>query len=144
MLRRVMPDRGEDKAAMALDEEIPGAVEVFRLELGDPITHASTPPGMARIYRRGLACQGKGRRRRDFRSTGRRTFGIANRPASAKNALGDGCPAVAPTAVDVQSLGGRATSHQGRPNLDPARLFEAIFERYPKASAIGFATIPRT
>jgi hypothetical protein len=25
-----------------------------------------------------------------------------------------------------------------------ARLFEAIFSRYPKASAIGFATIPAT
>ena len=25
-----------------------------------------------------------------------------------------------------------------------ARLFEAIFKRYPKASAIGFATIPST
>src|SRR5256885_4066367 len=62
-----MPDRGEDKPAMALDEEIPGAVEVFRLELGDPITHASTPPGMARIYGRALGCQGKGNRRRDFR-----------------------------------------------------------------------------
>src|SRR5690242_16890291 len=44
VLRCVVPDRREDEAAIALDEEIPGAVEILRLELGDPIAHASTPP----------------------------------------------------------------------------------------------------
>jgi arginase family enzyme len=32
----------------------------------------------------------------------------------------------------------------GPPSEDLARLFEEIFRRYPKASAIGFATIPPT
>ena len=32
----------------------------------------------------------------------------------------------------------------GPPSEDLARLFEEIFKRYPKASAIGFATIPPT
>ena len=30
------------------------------------------------------------------------------------------------------------------PSRGVGRLFEAIFSRYPKASAIGFATIPAT
>jgi arginase family enzyme len=32
----------------------------------------------------------------------------------------------------------------GPPSEQLAKLFEAIFARYPKASAIGFATIPTT
>src|SRR5207249_2136454 len=49
VLRRVVPDRGEDEAAVTLDEEVPGAVGISRLELSGPLEHAATPTGPARI-----------------------------------------------------------------------------------------------
>jgi arginase family enzyme len=45
--------------------------------------------------------------------------------------------------LDPREVMGHGNKVPGGPSSDElARLFEQIFRRYPKASAIGFATIP--
>ena len=47
--------------------------------------------------------------------------------------------------LDPRDVMGHGNKVPNGPSSDElARLFEAIFTRYPKASAIGFATIPST
>jgi arginase family enzyme len=47
--------------------------------------------------------------------------------------------------LDPREVMGHGNKVPGGPSSEElARLFEEIFRRYPKASAIGFATIPST
>ncbi|HSC28941.1 MAG TPA: arginase family protein, partial [Vicinamibacterales bacterium] len=47
--------------------------------------------------------------------------------------------------LDPREVMGHGNKVPGGPSSEElARLFEAIFKRYPQASAIGFATIPST
>ena len=47
--------------------------------------------------------------------------------------------------LDPREVMGHGNKVPGGPSSEElARLFEMIFSRYPKASAIGFATIPAT